>query len=68
MLIEQKFKLGDEGRMYLKTTQGPFKKNTLKELKPVKVNSTQKTKDDNTLNKVFLNTTSFSMQLTMKRS
>ena len=36
---KQKFKLGDEGRKYLK-------KFTLKELKPVKVNSTQKTKDD----------------------
>jgi predicted transcriptional regulator len=33
---KQKFKLGDEGRKYLKTTQGPFKKFTLKELKPVK--------------------------------
>ena len=41
---KQKFKLGDEGRKYLKTTQGPFKKFTLKELKPVKkINSTQPT-------------------------
>ncbi len=39
---KQKFKLGDEGRKYLKTTQGPFKKFTQKELKPIKkVNSTQ---------------------------